>query len=97
MCVTTQRALTPIYLLLDAEGAVLMSSAIGLSQTSAQDLAFRGLYQYSFEDPRGSSQPSNKKSAVNEPLFFTPTPRKTLQPIPPPNSVVERGSGGHID
>jgi hypothetical protein len=54
LCVPTQWASMLIDLLVDDAGEVLMSSVVGVSQTSAQELAFQGVYQYSFEDlPEG--------------------------------------------
>lgn len=50
LCVPNQWPLMLIDLIVDDEGAVLMSSVVGVSQTSARDLAFQGVYQYSFED-----------------------------------------------
>lgn len=43
-----------VDVLVDDEGVVLMSSVVGVSQTGARDLAFQGVYDYSFEDlPEG--------------------------------------------
>jgi hypothetical protein len=54
LCVPNQWALMLIDLLVDHEGAVLMSSVVGISPASARDLAFQGVYEYSFEDlPEG--------------------------------------------
>jgi hypothetical protein len=50
LCVPNQWALMLIDILVDDEGIVLMSSAVGVSATSARDLAFQGVYEYSFED-----------------------------------------------
>jgi hypothetical protein len=47
-----------IDLLVDREGVVPMSSVVGISPASARDLAFQGVYEYSFEDlPEGIVAP----------------------------------------
>jgi len=54
LCVPNQWALMLIDLLIDKEGVVLMSSVVGVSQGSARDLEFQGIYQYAFKDlPEG--------------------------------------------
>ena len=54
LCVPNQWPLMLVDVLVDHEGVVLMSSAVGISPRSARDLAFQGVYEYSFEDlPEG--------------------------------------------
>jgi len=50
ICVPREWPLMLIDLLVDPDGDVRMSSALGVSARSARDLALQGIYQYSFDD-----------------------------------------------
>ena len=50
LCVPTQWALMLIDLLVDKEGVVLMSGVVGVSERTARDLEFKGVYHYAFKD-----------------------------------------------
>ena len=50
LCVPNQWPLMLVDLLVDREGAVLISNVVGVSKTTARDLGYQGVYEYSFED-----------------------------------------------